>query len=153
MNFTFHEYEYDFHVFFSVSLLSRWVSALRMCVCFFVVSVLPFRNINILLMNFLLLKHFRRKHDCFFCGIIDEAVEMTKKRASEREIERTLPIEMKFDDKLLPSENDLSQNEYKAAFFSLFSPILPPCTRSKRKTTFMWLFSMPIVKSWCRCCP
>lgn len=23
---------------------------------------------------------------------------------------------MKFDDKLLPSENDLSQNEYKAAF-------------------------------------
>lgn len=37
----------------------------------------------------------------------------TKEQTTQNEL-----IEMKFDDKLLPSENDLSQNEYKEAFFS-----------------------------------
>lgn len=131
-----------FHIFHFLSFSSYFAFILHFSSIFFFFSFILLsidfvvvRNIKkILLTNFLLLKTFSVWSMMIFLGHLWPDEQWTKSK----------PIEMKFDDKLLPSENDLSQNEYKAAcFFCYFGRILAhACTQMK---TFMRLFSMSIV--------
>lgn len=98
-----------FNIFYSTfQVFARWVH---------VFCSVVLHNIYIMLMNFLLLKHFRFGWIFWaYFGLNFGASIERERREKKRITQNARAHRMKFDDKLLPSENDLSQNEYKAAF-------------------------------------